>query len=175
MIPDEWKGVLRKAAPGGKPWIIDGFADALPHLGEFGIDTKVRQQHFIAQCVHESAGLRTTVEYASGTAYNWRKDLGNIHPGDGPRFKGRGLIQLTGRYNYTQAARAFSLPFVEEPEMVARFPWAASASAWWWQTNGCNELADLDDIMPVTKRVNGGYNGLKDRVAALDSVKSALA
>jgi putative chitinase len=176
VTPAEWRGALVKVEPNGKPWIIDGFADALPASCEkYEIDTPVRRQHFIAQCAHESDHFRTTKEYASGAAYNGRKDLGNTEPGDGPRFKGRGLIQLTGRYNYEKAAEAFGEPFVEEPELVERFPWAASVSAWWWATHGCNELADKDDVVAVTKRVNGGTLGLDSRKAALGRARTAIA
>jgi putative chitinase len=174
--PAEWQAVLRKVAPNGKEWIILGFADALPELcDKYKVNTRVRQQHFISQCAHESDHFQTTKEYASGAAYNGRKDLSNTHPGDGPRFKGRGFIQLTGRYNYTQAAEEFKQPFIEQPELVERFPWAASVSASWWKAHGCNELADEDDVKLVTLRVNGGYNGLDSRKAALGRARTAFA
>jgi putative chitinase len=176
MTPAEWMAALLKIEPKGKPWIIEGFGDALPACCEkYEINTPVRQQHFIAQCAHESDHFQTTKEYASGAAYNGRKDLGNTKPGDGPRFKGRGLIQLTGRYNYAKAAAAFGEPFVDQPELVERFPWAASVSAWWWMTNGCNQIADKDDIRLVTRRVNGGLNGLSSRTAALSTARVVIA
>lgn len=174
--PAEWKAILLQAEPHAKPWIVDGFADALPELCEkFEINTKLRQSHFIAQCAHESDHFRTTVEYASGAAYEGRKDLGNTHAGDGKKFKGRGLIQLTGRFNYQKAAQEFKQPFVDDPELVMRFPWAASVSAWFWRTFDLNTIADTDDVRAVTRRVNGGLNGLDSRVAALSSTKKALA
>jgi putative chitinase len=176
MTPAEWRAVLLKVAPHGKPWILDGFADALPGICEkFEINTKNRQAHFIAQCAHECDHFKTTQEYASGAAYNGRKDLGNTQPGDGPRFKGRGLIQLTGRANYTAAAKALDRPFVEQPELVERFPAAADVSAWFWDTHKLNQHADRDDVRAVTKIINGGYNGLDSRAAYLASAKRALA
>ena len=176
MSPIEWRAVLLKAAPHGKPWILDGFADALPDLCErFDINTPVRQQHFIAQCAHESDHFATTKEYASGAAYEGRSDLGNTHKGDGRRFRGRGLIQLTGRYNYAAAAKALEAPFLDDPEMVERFPYAADVSGWFWKDRGLNQLADHDDVREVTRRVNGGLNGLASRTAALDSVRSLIA
>lgn len=175
MSPEEWRKVLLKAAPHGKPWILDGFADALPDLCiNYAIDTPHRQQHFIAQCAHESDHFATTKEYASGAAYEGRKDLGNTQKGDGRKFRGRGLIQLTGRANYTAAAKAMEAPFLDQPELVERFPFAADVSGWFWQTHGCNELADKDDVKLVTRRVNGGLNGLDSRIAALESVRTLI-
>ena len=175
MSPQEWRRVLLKAGPHGKPWILDGFADALPGLCErFAIDTPVRQQHFIAQCAHESDHFATTREYASGKAYEGRRDLGNTQKGDGARFRGRGLIQLTGRANYTAASKALGEPYALDPELVERFPAAAIVSGWFWHTHGLNELADKDDVKAVTRRVNGGLNGLDSRVAALASVRTMI-
>jgi putative chitinase len=176
LTPAEWRAVLVKIAPQGKPWILDGFADALPGICEtFEINTTNRQAHFIAQCAHECDHFKTTQEYATGAAYNGRKDLGNTQPGDGPRFKGRGLIQLTGRANYTSAALALGKPFVTEPELVERFPAAADVSAWFWDTHKLNRHADADDVRQVTRIINGGYNGLDSRIAYLAKTKRALA
>lgn len=175
MNAKEWKHALLKIEPTGLTWIIDGFAESLPGITDmFEINTPLRQQHFVAQCAHESDHFRTTTEYASGKAYEGRKDLGNTHKGDGVKFKGRGLIQLTGRHNYTEAAKYFDQPFVDEPVKVASFPWAASVSARWWKANGCNQIADKDDVRAVTKRVNGGLNGLDSRIAALNKAKKAI-
>lgn len=175
MTPAEWRAVLVKVAPHGKSWILDGFADALPELCErFDINTTDRQAHFIAQCAHESDGFATTKEYASGAAYEGRKDLGNTHKGDGVRYKGRGLIQLTGRANYTAAGKALHAPYVEQPELVERFPAAADVSGWFWGTHKLNQHADKNDVKTVTKIINGGYNGLDSRTAYLGYTKAAL-
>ena len=95
------KTTLKKIMPFATDANIDKF---LPHLNDtmatFEIDTPMRQAHFLAQIAHESGSLRYVREIASGEAYEGRQDLGNVMPGDGPRFKGRGLIQLTGRTNY---------------------------------------------------------------------------
>jgi putative chitinase len=174
--PAEWRVVLRAVAPRGKSWILDGFADALPALCErYAINTKDRQAHFIAQCAHECDHFKTTTEYASGAAYEARKDLGNTQSGDGRRYKGRGLIQLTGRFNYTKAGEALAQPFVEDPEMVARFPHAADVSGWFWHVNSLNRHADANDVRAATKAINGGYNGLDSRTAYLAKAKAALA
>jgi putative chitinase len=176
MTPLEWEAVLRQIAPSGRQWIVIGFADELPSLAHrFKIDTPDRQAHFIAQCAHESDGFRTTVEYADGSAYEGRKDLGNTSKGDGRKYKGRGLIQLTGRANYTAAAKALSQPFVQRPERVAEFPCAAEVSGWFWATHDLNRHADRDDVEAVTRAINGGLNGLDSRVAYLKTAKGAIA
>lgn len=175
MTPAEWRQVLLKMEPKGKPWILDGLADAMPIMvTRFDLNTNVRQQHFLAQVAHESDHFQTTREYASGKAYEGRKDLGNTHKGDGERFRGRGLIQLTGRYNYDKASKALGEPYVDDPPLVEKFPAAAIVSGWWWKANGCNELADKDDVKVVTKRVNGGLNGLASRTALLATARTMI-
>ena len=176
MTPGEWEAVVKQIAPSGKPWIVMGFADALPALcSRYKIDTPDRQAHFIAQVTHESDGLRTTIEYADGSAYEGRKDLGNTRKGDGRKFKGRGLIQLTGRANYSAASRALGQDFVADPVLVAAFPAAADVSGWFWDSRDLNRHADRDDVEAVTLAINGGFNGLDSRVAYLKSAKTALA
>jgi putative chitinase len=175
MTPSEWRAVILKMEPRGKPWILDGLADAMPQMvTRFDINTPVRQQHFLAQLAHESDHFQTTREYATGKAYEGRKDLGNTQKGDGVRFRGRGLIQLTGRANYASASKALDQPFVDDPDLVERFPAAAIVSGWFWKTHGLNELADKDDVRAVTKRVNGGYNGLASRTALLATAKTMI-
>lgn len=175
MTPTEWRAVILKMEPRGKPWILDGLADAMPQMvTRFDINTPVRQQHFLAQLAHESDHFQTTREYASGKAYEGRKDLGNTQKGDGVRFRGRGLIQLTGRANYSSASKALDQPFVDDPDLVERFPAAAVVSGWFWATHGLNALADKDDVRAVTKRINGGYNGLASRTALLATAKTMI-
>lgn len=115
---------------------------------------------FVAQCAHESDHFKTTVEYASGSAYEGRKDLGNTEPGDGRRFKGRGYIQLTGRENYRLAGVYFGMDFLSNPELVAQPEWAAKVSAWFFTVF---RKIDGLDITRATKRINGGLNGIKQR------------
>ncbi|WP_164116162.1 glycoside hydrolase family 19 protein [Stenotrophomonas maltophilia] len=140
---------------------------------QFGIVTALQKAHFLAQVAHESDGFRTATEYASGEAYEGRADLGNVKPGDGVRYKGRGLIQLTGRENYATFSHALGQGdlFVRSPELVAHLPWAAVAAGWFWQRKGLNALADRDDVVAVTKRINGGTNGLEDRKLRLARAK----
>lgn len=172
---NEWKAILKQAAPRGKPAIIDGFAAALPKLCEqYHLDTVNRQAHFIGQVVHESDHLKTTEEYATGAAYEGRRDLGNTSKGDGRRFKGRGLIQLTGRANYRAATLALGNDFISDPRKVAKFPHAATVSAWFWSRNALNRHADRDDIRQVTRIINGALTHLDRRKVHTAATKKAL-
>ncbi len=170
-----WLSVLTAIAPKGKPSILQAVANAMPGVvSEFDLSNQLRQAHFLAQLAHESDGFKTTVEYASGAAYEGRRDLGNTHPGDGKRFKGRGLIQLTGRANYAAASQALGVDFVAKPELAAQFPHAIRVAGWYWQTRKLNFLADKDDVLAVTRKINGGTNGLEDRRRYLARAKTAL-
>lgn len=132
------------------------------------IDTPLRRSHFLAQLAHESGSLRFSEELASGEAYEGRADLGNNQTGDGRRFKGRGLIQLTGRANYTRYHAATGINCVNHPELLSQDPMtAADVAGWFWSVHSLNEQADRDDVTSVTKIINGGYNGLEDRIDAL--------
>ncbi|MFL6450361.1 MAG: glycoside hydrolase family 19 protein [Bryobacteraceae bacterium] len=142
-----------------------------------GINTPLRQAHFIAQVGHESSDFRYCEEIASGTAYEGRTDLGNTNPGDGPKFKGRGLIQITGRANYMSYGRDKGRDFINPPnyELIATDPeFAVDVACWFWTRHGLNALADADDVRAITKVINGGYNGLADRQARLDRAKCFL-
>jgi putative chitinase len=142
-----------------------------------GVNTSLRQAHFLAQLGHESGSLRFTTEIASGAAYEGRIDLGNTQPGDGPRFKGRGLIQITGRTNYTEYGSDRGQDYITglNPNLLATNPnIAADCSGWFWATRHLNELADTDDLLTITKRINGGTNGLEDRTSRLKLAKCLL-
>ncbi len=185
----DWNAVLRTIAPKGKGLIISGLAAAMPRVIEMArIDTPLRQAHFLAQVAHESDGFRTTVEYASGEAYegrnllpNGRVDLGNSQPGDGKRFKGRGLIQETGRANYTEASRELGVDFIGNPDLVAKFPYAALTAALYWKKRAINADADADNLEVVSAKINGRNrktgkpNGLAQRGVYLKTAKRALA
>lgn len=143
---------------------------------EFEINTPTRLAAFLAQIAHESAGFRYTREIASGEAYEGRIDLGNTEPGDGVRFAGRGLIQLTGRSNYREASLALCGDgrLVLAPQLVERPDLAARISGWYWKSRGLNELADVGHFVAITRRINGGLNGIQDRTARWTRVRSAL-
>lgn len=134
-------------------------------LKRFNITTPERIRHFISQCSHESGCGYYMTEAASGRAYEYRSDLGNVYAGDGVRFKGAGYIQLTGRANY----QAFSnyigdANVMQGASYVAnKYPW--TSAGFWWYKNNMNFLCDNGaDCLAVTKRVNGGTNGYTDRL-----------
>ncbi len=153
-------------------------AEFLPYLNaamsEASIDTPLREAAFLAQLAHESGELRFFVEFASGAEYEGRKDLGNIHPGDGPRYKGRGPIQLTGRTNYRLAGQALGIDLENNPTRAADVDVAFRVSGWFWNSRGLNALADQDDFRGITHRINGGYNGLAQREAYYQRARSLL-
>lgn len=140
----------------------------------FGITTPLRMAHFLAQIAHESVEMKYTKEIASGKAYEGRKDLGNTQKGDGVKFKGRGLIQITGRANYAAYAKYCGYDVVAQPELLERLPGAVKSAMWYWQTHGLNELADKDKFLTITKRINGGTNGLESRQKYLERAKKVL-
>lgn len=162
--------------------IMGAFGAQLPDLLQrFDIVTPLRISHFLAQVAHESDAFKTTEEYASGAAYEGRADLGNTQRGDGKRYKGRGPIQLTGRSNYRsftswlRSVLSTTPDFEREPELVASFPWAGWAAIWFWSVKRLNVPAERDDLVTVTKVVNGGRNGLADRAAYLKKAKTIIA
>ncbi len=141
---------------------------------EFDITTPLRQAHFLAQVAHESDRFNALEEYASGEDYEWRDDLGNTQPGDGVRYKGRGLIQVTGRTNYGECGRALGVDLVNNPTRLADPDLACRSAGWYWNTRQLNGDADRDDVRTVTRVINGGYNGLEDRLHLLDAAKQAF-
>lgn len=157
------------------------YAEALERpLRTYGIQGRVRLAAFLAQVGHESGGGRWRSELWGGTPaqlrYEGRTDLGNTRPGDGYRFRGRGLIQVTGRTNAMEARDALR-PGMSVEEFLAWLEGVEGASVsacWWWATRGCNDLADRGDFERLTRRINGGVNGLADRTARWEKAKAAL-
>ena len=166
-----------------------------PHLeavmARFDINTPLRAAHFIAQAGHESDRLVAVKEYwnparlAYQQRYEGRADLGNTEPGDGERYMGRGLTQITGRKNYALLSQALGVDFVAQPQLLERLDYAALSAGWFWQSGAglnlshaalnalqqyslgagvdLNVIADKDDIQTITYCINGGLNGLDDR------------
>ena len=137
-------------------------------MAKHGITSKNEVAAFLSQIGVESGNLKWTEELASGAAYEGRRDLGNTQPGDGVRFKGRGLIQLTGRANYTAFAKAMNRPdILQNPSIVSKDPMLAVESAiyYWNSRKGLRQAAQAGDIDKVSRLVNGGTNGLNDRRA----------
>jgi len=177
------EALLKALAPGNsgrrglrQAEIIAGMAAAFaPEAARFGIDRPLRVAHFLAQIAHESDGFCTTEEYADGRAYEGRRDLGNVEPGDGPKYKGRGLIQLTGRMNYALTGGELGLDLVGNPLSVNDPITYLLVSCSFWTRLKLNAPADSDDLYEVTRRVNGGLNGLDSRLAYLARAKALVA
>lgn len=156
-----------------------------PHFNHwftvYEINTKLRIAHFLAQACVETANFSAMTEIPKhgGREYNpgtiVGNSLGNTQPGDGPRFIGRGLLDLTGRNNYDSFGKAFKKDYVSHPESVAGNPYVAVKSAcYYWNLRNVNVAADKDNLKKVTLLINGGYNGLEDRKTALHRAKLAL-
>ena len=132
------------------------------------IGTK-RVAAFIAQIGHESGQLKYVKEIwgptAAQTKYEGRKDLGNTVVGDGSKYRGRGLIQITGRANYMACGEGLDLDLIKQPELLEKPQHACMSAAWFWAIKGLNTLADAGEITKISKRINGGSNGLQDRLA----------
>ena len=135
-------------------------------LEKYNITTPLRIRHFLSQTAHESGGGKWKKELSDGWYLEGRTDIGNTETGDGPKYKGAGYIQLTGRYNY----QAFSDFIVNDPNIMdigvdhvaAVYPF--TSAGFWWTNNNMNSLCDTNpSVEQVTLRVNGGYNGLEDR------------
>lgn len=133
-------------------------------MTKFTINTSRRQAAFLAQVAHESTELLYLRELASGEAYEGRADLGNTQPGDGPRFKGGGPIQITGRYNFRMAGQAIGVDLEADPDLIETPENGCKASAWWWQQHGLSALADQNAFGTITKKINGGFNGIDQRL-----------
>lgn len=148
----KWAPALSKAMEGGQ------------------INTRLRIAAFLAQIGHESGSLVYVKELGSHEyldKYDGRKDLGNTQPGDGAKFAGRGLIQVTGRANYLAASKVLfgDDRLLKTPELLEQPEWAAESAVWFWSSRNLNALADADRFTDLTKRINGGANGLEDRKA----------
>lgn len=148
-------------------------------MNRYGIVGTPRAAAFIAQVGHESGQFRWLKELWGPTAqqvgYEGRADLGNTVRGDGSKFRGRGLIQITGRANYAACGEALGLDLINQPTLLEQPQYAAMSAAWFWSSRGLNTLADLGDLLKITRRINGGLNGLADRQALYDKALKVLA
>ncbi len=151
----------------------------LAAMEEYEVNTPARQAAFLAQVAHESGQFQYVKELWGPTPqqarYEGRMDLGNVQPGDGFKFRGRGLIQVTGRLNYADCGVALGLPLLEHPEMLEEPINACRSAGWFWKTHGLNELADAGDFERITRRINGGLNGQDERVAFYGRAQAVLA
>jgi len=147
-------------------------------MGKYGIVTRLRIAAFIAQVGHESGQFRWLREIWGPTAqqagYEGRADLGNTVKGDGSKYRGRGLIQITGRANYAACGEALGLDLIGKPELLELPQHAAMSAAWFWSTKALNTLADQGEFVKITRRINGGLNGLEDRLQLWNKARSVL-
>ena len=145
-------------------------------LNHYAINTPLRQAHFLAQVCEESYALSDMEEEASGAEYEGRvASLGNTQPGDGARFKGRGLIQVTGRANYRKLGDELHLDLLTNPKVAGEPQVAVSSACQYWADHHLNVLADKDDIQGITRRVNGKRMlGLRERSRYLQRAKQLL-
>ena len=141
---------------------------------QYEVNTPLRMSAFLAQIGHESGQLRYVQEIASGKAYEGRKDLGNLFSGDGVRYKGRGLIQITGRANYQSLSNDLGVDFINEPEKLQSPRYAVLSAFWFWDKKNLNKWADIPDFEKITRIINGGLNGYKDRLYLYELAKKTL-
>ena len=136
-------------------------------LNRYQIVGAKRVAAFTAQIGHESGQLKYVKEIWGPTVaqsrYEGRADLGNTEPGDGSKYRGRGLIQITGRANYKACGDALGLDLINQPELLEKPQHACMSAAWFWATKGLSTLADEGKFETITRRINGGLNGLADR------------
>lgn len=167
---------LRRIMPAATTDNLEKYYDPLlDAMREFEIDTPPRAAAFLAQVGHESGSLRYVRELASGEAYEGRQDLGNTQPGDGVRYKGRGLLQVTGRGAYEMCGNALGIDLVGSPEILEQPVPACRSAGWVWTPfKKLNAFADKGDFLSITKRINGGTNGWKDRVSFYERAKEVL-
>ena len=151
---------------GAKPALAAELAlSANVHFQTYGIlENGLRLAPFMGPCAHESGGFIYMEEIASGAAYEGRVGLGNNQAGDGRRYKGRGPIQLTGRSNYRRVGRLIGIDLEAHPEIVSHPSLGLLVGCVFWSEAGLNALADADNLDRITRRINGGTNGLQDRI-----------
>ncbi len=156
------------------------FLNAIPPM--YGINTPLREAAFLAQIAHESGELKFWEEIWGPTAAQKRYEppsdlaqrLGNTQPGDGKRYKGRGPIQITGRANYRKYGGLLNMDLEGNPDLAATPQVGLQVAGLYWKTNGLNELADVSDFVTITRRINGGLNGLADRQKYYERAKKVL-
>lgn len=154
---------------------------------KYGIVTPLRIMHFLSQAAHETGGFRYLSELGSGKdlnkdgyddylqRYDFRADLGNNAVGMGPKYRGRGIFQLTGYFNYLAFGKRIGIDLAKFPEKAAEPEVSVTLACVFWSDRKINPLADKDDVLAVTRKINGGRNGLDDRTAYLNRLKTLFA
>lgn len=174
--------------------VMDSLAESLNRLcPHYGIDNVYEYRHFLAQACHETDHFKTFREYASGAAYEGRKDLGNTQAGDGVKFKGRGIFQTTGRANYLQLGikEGHRDLFINNPELLENTYYAVWSACEFWTTRGLTDIANHADTDVLKKKlgdkivsvspveyislsINGGYNGMTERKKYYEIAKKVI-
>ncbi|MCO5090776.1 glycoside hydrolase family 19 protein [Bosea sp. (in: a-proteobacteria)] len=166
---------LLRLVPGAKAAIVAGLAGRFDAVaGDHDVATPLRVCHFLAQAAHETDGFRTLEEYggpAYFARYEGRRDLGNSEAGDGARYHGRGIFQLTGRSNYRRFGQIIGIDLEARPERAKEPETSLMVAFAYWRERACNAAADRDDIAGVTRLINGGRNGLAERTRYLAKAK----
>ena len=176
---DEFRGLFPSLSSIRTDTLFPWFNKAIDSLLEdnMGKDQCHIIAAFSAQVGHESLDLSTFEEFASGEAYEGRcKQLGNCNPGDGVRFKGRGAIQVTGRSNYQKASVFIGEDFIQKPDLLVLPSYGFQASVWFWVSNKLNQFCtgNSNDFLTLTKRINGGTNGIEDRISRWNRALNVL-
>ncbi|WP_336810552.1 glycoside hydrolase family 19 protein [Bosea sp. MMO-172] len=166
---------LLRLAPSASAAIVAGIAERFDELADdHDVTTPRRICHFLAQAAHETDGFRTLEEYGGPAyfiRYEGRRDLGNTQAGDGIRYHGRGIFQLTGRANYRRFGQRLGLDLEAEPERAKEPETSLRVAFAYWAERAINPAADADDVERVTKLINGGRNGLAERTRYLQKAK----
>jgi putative chitinase len=169
--------LLKRCFPNGSQWVEIYHYPLNFTMKKYEIMSSQRRAMFLAQIAHESGELRYKEELASGSAYEGRLDLGNVYPGDGKRYKGRGLIQLTGRANYREYGLSLGIDLENKPELALEPLNSALIAGCYWTKKELNKFADLgtlEGFRVITKRINGGLNGWEDRVKHWERIRTVI-
>lgn len=169
--------MIKAIAPQSKDSIVGplvGYLNKYMPTEKYQVNTYLRVCHFLAQAAHEADAFKTLEEYASGAAYEGRKDLGNVNKGDGVRYKGRGIFQLTGRANYRRIGQLIGQDLENNPELAESPEISVLTALEYWRSRDLNPLADNDNLVAITQRINGGQNGAAARKAYLIKCKNVI-
>lgn len=183
MNIEQLKEIMPSSTKRNRELFIKPLNDAME---EFEINTHNRMAAFLAQLAHESGSLQYMEELASGSAYEYRADLGNLKPEalaaahahgstTGKFYKGYGPIQITGYDNYLKCGIALGIDLVNNPKLLTQPVHGCRSAAWFWKSHGLNELADLGRIKRISRIINGGTNGLSERIAFYETASKVLA
>ena len=176
LTKDQLKAIMPQASNAKLDLFLPLLNRWMPH---YGIVTARRACHFLSQIAHESAQLTYVEEIASGAAYDTGRlaaRLGNTpeKDGDGQKYKGRGLIQITGHDNYEQLGKDWNVDLLSNPQILTEPTLAVRSACWFWWKNGLNRIADKGSVLDVTRIVNGGTNGLNERLLFYDRAKRVI-